>query len=81
MFTPSVGYSRPLSAVNDPSVTKYLVPKNLSKCCNQQVAPFIQYLVHLHRDFRKDKESTMNLANSTMWKKHFVPIVDLCWNK
>ena len=32
---------------------------------------------HLHPDFHKNKESTMNLANSTM-KKNFVPIVDFC---
>ena len=69
VFPPPVGYSRLPSALNDPSVTKVswiqesLVQKNLSKYCNQQVTPFIQYLVHLHRDFRKDKESTMNLVN------------------
>ena len=36
---------------------------------------FNQYLVHLHDDFHKNKESTKNLANSTMKKKNFVPIV------
>ena len=36
---------------------------------------FNQYLAHLHGDFHKNKESTKNLANSTMKKKNFVPIV------
>ena len=43
----------------------------------QQVALFNQYLVHLHGDFHRNKESTKNLANSTMKKKkNSVPIVD-----
>ena len=42
----------------------------------QQVALFNQYLVHLHGDFHGNKESTKNLANSTMKKKNSVPIVD-----
>ena len=56
MFTHPVGYSRPLSTVNDPSVTKKiefmesLIQKNCSEYCNQEVAPFIQYMVHLHRE-------------------------------
>ena len=38
---------------------------------------FNQYLVHLHGDFHRNKESTKNLANSTMKKKkNSVPIVD-----
>ena len=40
-----------------------------------QVALFNQYLAHLHGDFHENKESTKNLANSTMKKKNFVPIV------
>ena len=41
------------------------------------VALFNQYLVHLHGDFHRNKESTKNLANSTMKKKkkNFMPIV------
>ena len=35
----------------------------------KKVALFNQYLVHLHGDFHKNKESTKNLANSTMKKK------------
>ena len=44
----------------------------------QQVALFNQYLVHLHGDFLRNKESTKNLANSAMKKKkkNSVPIVD-----
>ena len=43
-----------------------------------QVTLFYQYLVHLHRDFHRKKESTKNLANSTMKKKkkNSVPSVD-----
>ena len=78
VFTPSVGYSRPPSAVNDPTVTKQM---NSRKSCLEelfqllvcQVALIKQYLVRLHGDFRRNKESTMILASST--KKNFVPIV------
>ena len=78
VFTPPVGYSRPPSAVNDPTVTKQM---NSAKSCLEevsqllvyQVALFNQYMVHLHGDFQRDKEST--LADSTMKKKNFVSIV------
>ena len=40
-----------------------------------QIALFNQYLVHLHGNFQQNKESTKNLANSTMKKKNFLPIV------
>ena len=43
----------------------------------KQVALFNQYLVHLHGDFHRNKESTKNIANSTMKKKkNSVSIVD-----
>ena len=83
MFTPAVGYSGPPSAVIDESVTKSIeFVKVLSRRIFPNTAinsrPFIQYLVHLHRDFGKDKGSTMNLPNSTMKKKkNPVPIVDV----
>ena len=79
VFTPPIGYSRPPSAVNDPSATKKM---NSRKSCLEelfqilvkQVALFNQYLVHLHGDFQK--ESAKNLVNSTMKKKkNVVPIV------
>ena len=81
VFTLSVGYSRPPSAVNDPTVTKQV---NSRKSCLEvvsqlliyQVALFNQNLAHLHGDFHRNKESTKNLANSTMKKKsNFVPTV------
>ena len=51
--------------------------EELFQILEQQVALFNQYLVHLHGDIYKNKESTMNLANSTMKKKkNSVPIVD-----
>ena len=52
-------------------------PEELFQILVQQVTLFCQYLVHLHLDFHKNKESTMNLANSTK-NKNSVPIVDFC---
>ena len=80
VFTPPVGYSRPPSAVNDPTVTKQV---NSGKSCLEevphllvyQVALITQYWVRLHGDFRRDKESTMFLASSTKTKNSFVSIV------
>ena len=80
VFTPPVGYCRPPSAVNDPTVTKQM---NSGKSCLEvvsqllvyQVALINQYLAHLHGDFHKNKESTKNLANCTRKKKNFAPIV------
>ena len=84
LHTP-VGYSRPPSAVNDPSVTKKTnskksCPEDLFQILVLQVTLFYQYLVHLHDDFHRNKESTKNLANSTMKKKkkNSVLIVDFC---
>ena len=67
------------SAVNDPTVTKQV---NSGKSCLEevsqsliyQVALINQYLVHLHGDFRRNKESTKNLASSTKTKNSFVSI-------
>ena len=68
---PSVTVDRG-SAVNDPSVTKSI---EFKKVLSRRIFPntgfnksprSVSTLVHLHRDFHKDKESTMNLANSTM---------------
>ena len=78
-ITPSVGYSRPPSAVNDPTVTKQM---NSGKSCLEEVSQLLvcqvalinQYRVRLHGDFRRNKESTIILASSTK-KKNFVPIV------
>ena len=83
IYTP-VGYNRPTSAVNDPTVTKQM--NSVKSCLEEvsqslvyQVALINQYLVHLHGDFRRNKESTMILASSTMKKKkNSVPIVDFC---
>ena len=52
-------------------------PEDLFQILVLQVTLFHQYLVHLHGDFHRNKESTKNLANSTMKKKkNSVPIVD-----
>ena len=79
VFTPSVGYSRPPSAVNDPTVTKQV---NSGKSCIEEVSQLLvyqvalinQYWVRLHGDFRKNKESTVFLASSTKTKTSFVSI-------
>ena len=80
VFTPHVGYSRPPSAVDDPTVTKQV---NSRKSCLEEVhqllvyqfAQINQYWVRLHGDFRRNKESTMILASSTKTKNSFVSIV------
>ena len=80
VFTPPVGYSRPPSAVNDPTVTKQM---NSGKSCLEEVSQLLvyqvalinQYWVRLHGDFRRNKESTMILASSTKTKNSFVSIV------
>ena len=77
VFTPSVGYNRPPSAVNDPTVTKQM---NSGKSCLEEVSQLLiyqvalinQYWVRLHGDFRRNKESTMILASSTKMKKNSV---------
>ena len=78
--THTVGYSRPPSAVNDPTVTKQV---NSRKSCLEEVSQLLffnhvslinQYWVRLHGDFRKNKESTMFLASSTKMKNSFVSI-------
>ena len=51
-------------------------PEDMFQILVLQVALFNQYLVYLHGDFHRNKESTKNLANSTMKKKNSVPIVD-----
>ena len=80
VFTPPVGYSGPPSAVNDPTVTKLV---NSGKSCLEEVSQLLvyqvalikQYWVHLHGDFRRNKESTIFLASSTKTKNSFVCIV------
>ena len=76
VFTPPVGYSRPPSAVNDPTVTKQV---NSGKSCLEEVSQLLVYQValinRLHGDFRRNKESTMILARSTKTKNSFVSIV------
>ena len=53
-------------------------PEEVSQLLVYQVSLINQYLVYLHGDFHRNKESTKNLANSTMRKKkNSVPIVDL----
>ena len=49
--------------------------KNCSNYLFHRLPLFNQYMAHLHGDFHRNKESTKNLANSTMKKKNFVPIV------
>ena len=80
VFTPPVDYSRPPSAVNDPTVTMKM---NSGKSCLEemsqllvsQVAVIYQFWVRLRGDFRRNKESTMILASSTKKKKNFASIV------
>ena len=88
VFTPPVGYSRPPSAVNDPTVTKWLnswksFSKILAKYCKKRVTLFTQDLTHLLLDFLNYKKTTRRLANSTMLKMTSVPtpIVWACKNK
>ena len=81
VFTPPVGYSRPPSAVNDPTVTKQV--NSRQSCLEEgvpttyfyQVSLINQYWVRLHGDFRRNKESTMFLASSNKMKNSFVSIV------
>ena len=76
VFTPPVGYSRPPSAVNDPTVTKQV---NSGKSCLEEVSQLLilsgfpdqSVWVRLQGDFRMNKESTMFLASSTKTKKSF----------
>ena len=81
VFTHSVGYSRPPSAVNDPTVTKHVISgksclEEVSQLLIYQVALINQYWVPLHGDFRRSKESTTILASSTKVKKNsFASIV------
>ena len=81
VFTHPVGYSRPPSPVNDPTVTKQV---NSRKSCLEEVSQLLifikfplinQYWVRLHDDFHRNKESTMILASSTKTKNSFVSIV------
>ena len=80
VFTHPVGYIRPPSAVNDPTVAQQV---NSGKSCLEEVFQLLvylvalinQYWVRLHGDFRMNKESTMFLASSTKTKNSFVSIV------
>ena len=80
VFTHPVGYSRPPSAANDPTVTKQV---NSGKSCLEEVSQLLvyqvalinQYWVRLHGDFRRNEESTMILASFTKTKNSFVSIV------
>ena len=79
VFTPPVGYSRPPSAVNDPTLTKQVNSgisclEEVSQLLVCQVALINQYWVRLHGDFRRNKESTMILASSTKTKNSFASI-------
>ena len=79
VFTHPVGYSRPPSAVNDPTVTKQV---NSGKSCLELVSQSLLYQVslisrcwvRLRGDSRK-KNSTKILASSTKTKNSFVSIV------
>ena len=52
--------------------------KNYSKyCATNRSLRSVSTWFHLHRDFHRNKESTMIVANSTT-KKSLVPIVDFC---
>ena len=78
VFTPSVGYSRPPSAVNDPTVTKQMNSENhaSNKCPNHffyQVSLINRCWVRLRGDSRK-KNATMILASSTKTKNSFASI-------
>ena len=80
VFTHPVGYSRPPSAVNDPTVTEQMISgksclEEVSQLLIYQVALINQYWVRLHGDFRRNKESTMILASSTKTKNSLVSIV------
>ena len=54
-------------------------PEELFQILYNRSLRFVSTWFHLHRDFHRNKESTKNLANSTM-KKSFVPIVDFYQN-
>ena len=83
VFTLPVGYSRPPSAVNDPTVTKQV---NSGKPCLEEVSQLLIYpvslitlcWVRLHGDFRGNKESAMFLASSTKTKNSFVSVFGFC---
>ena len=81
VFTHTLGYSRPPSAVNDPTVTKQVKSgkclEEVSQLLVDQVALINKHWVRLHFDFQMKKESTMILANSAK-KQNFVPIVRQC---
>ena len=73
VFTHPVGYSRPPSAVNDPTVTKQMNSENhaSNKCAGY--ALINRCWVRLRGDSRK-KNSTMILASSTKMKNSFASI-------
>ena len=78
VFTHPVGYSRPPSAVNDPTVIKQLNSENhaSNKCPNHffyQVSLINRCWVRLRGDSRK-KNATMILASSTRTKNSFASI-------
>ena len=78
VFTHSVGYSRPPSAVNDPTVIKQLNSENhpSNKCPNHffyQISLINRCWVRLRGDSRK-KNATMILASSTKTKNSFASI-------
>ena len=76
VFTHTVGYSTPPSAVNDPTVTKQV---NSGKSCLEEVSrlgcPDQSVLGTSACAFRRNKESTMILASYTKTKNSFVSIV------
>ena len=78
VFTHTVGYSGPLSAVNDPTVIKQVNSENhtSNKCPNHffhQVSLINRCWVRLRSDSRK-KNATMILASSTKTKNSFASI-------
>ena len=80
VFTHPVGYIRPQSAVNDPTVTKQVNSKNhaLKRCPNYLFLsgfPDQSVLGTSPCDFRRNKEPTLFLASSTKKKNSFVSIV------
>ena len=78
VFTPSVGHSRPPSAVNEPTVIKQVNSENhaSNKCPNHffyQVSLINRCWVRLRGDPHK-KNGTMILASSTKTKNSFATI-------
>ena len=80
VFTPPVGYSRPPSAVNDPTATKWnkknresRTSEVWSKDGKQQVSPFYHvalYVAHVRTFIWIIMSSTRNRSIATNWRKN-----------